>query len=151
MIEPQVFETQDAAYNCGRLLAVLAATQEKAHDFQLEGAGVVERYFSSASVSPSSALPLLLRLNRHHLEKIRKSENGKRIADGIEKDIQNIMTNFVAPGPGQPPEFPRYLNLKQQGRFAIGFYQQKAGTWERIQKAVQGKKQKESNTKEVSE
>jgi CRISPR-associated protein Csd1 len=41
MIEPQVFETDDPAYNCGRLLAVLAEAQQKAHDYDLN-TGIAE-------------------------------------------------------------------------------------------------------------
>jgi CRISPR-associated protein Csd1 len=122
VIEPQVFETNDPAYNCGRLLAVLAAAQERAHQFSLEGPGVAERYFGAASASPTLVFPLLLRLNRHHLEKISKSGG----ALYIERRIQNIMAHFMSEAPGEPPEFPRHLNLQAQGRFAIGFYQEKA-------------------------
>ena len=70
MIEPQIFETNDPAYNCGRLLAVLGKAQQKAHEYKLEGPGVAERYFGTASTAPSSVFPLLIRLNRHHLSKI---------------------------------------------------------------------------------
>ena len=38
--ERQTTDTEDSAYQCGRLLAVLAEAQAKAHDYQLEGAGV---------------------------------------------------------------------------------------------------------------
>jgi CRISPR-associated protein Csd1 len=126
MIEPQVFETDDEAYNCGRLLAVLAEAQERAHEFKLEGAGIAERYFGAASVAPCSVLPLLIRLNRHHLEKMRKSDKYRSHVPYIEAEIQNIMALLVSRIAGKPPEFPRYLDLKKQGRFAIGFYQQKA-------------------------
>ena len=121
-----MFETDDAAYNCGRLLAVLAETQAKAHEYRLEGAGVAERYFGTATVSPSSVFPLLLRLNRHHLDKIRKSDRFASHAHFIERDMQGILTKFQPAAEGQPPQFPRHLDLQAQGRFAIGFYQQKA-------------------------
>ncbi len=45
----QLSDTDDQAYNLGRLLCVLAALQDKAHDYQLEGPGIVERYYGSAS------------------------------------------------------------------------------------------------------
>ena len=51
MIESRVFETDDAAYNCGRLLAVISEAQAKAHDYKLEGAGVAERYFGTVCIS----------------------------------------------------------------------------------------------------
>jgi len=119
-------DTEDAAYNCGRLFAILAATQAKAHDFKLEGAGVAERYFGTASVSPSSVLPLLIRLNRHHLNKIRKSDRYRGHERFIQEQIEAVMVLFKPAKPGLPPSFPRTLDLQGQGRFALGFYQQNA-------------------------
>jgi CRISPR-associated protein Csd1 len=139
MIQPELFETSDAAYNCGRLLAVLADAQAKAHEYGLQGPGVAERYFGMASVSPSSVFPLLIRLNRHHLDKIKKSEKFKSHANFIEGAIQKIAVLFQPDGPGQPPEFPRHLDLQKQGRFAIGFYQQKAATEVARNKAINQK------------
>ncbi len=119
-------DTEDAAYNCGRLLAILASTQAKAHDFKLEGAGVSERYFGTASVSPSSVLPLLIRLNRHHLNKIRKSDRFGGHERFIQEQIEDVLVLFKPARPGLPPTFPRTLDLQGQGRFALGFYQQHA-------------------------
>ena len=133
MIEAKVFETDDQAYNCGRLLAVLAEIQAKAHDYKLSGAGVAERYFGTASVSPASVFPLLLRLNRHHLDKIKKSPRYGGDERFLEDDIQTILTKFKPDAPTEAPEFPRHMTLQEQGRFAIGFYQQKADTEQRKQ------------------
>ena len=119
-------DTEDSAYNCGRLLAILAATQAKAHDFKLEGAGVTERYFGTASVSPSSVFPLLIRLNRHHLNKISKSERYGGHERFIQQQIESVLTLFKPARSGLSPTFPRSLDLQAQGRFALGFYQQHA-------------------------
>ena len=125
-IKPQLTaDTNDAAYNCGRLLAVLAATQAKAHDYQLT-TGVAERYFGTATTSPSSVLTLLLRLNRHHLDKIAKSEKWQGDERFLEEQIEEISTKFKPRGEKLPPTFPRNLDLQAQGRFALGFYQQQA-------------------------
>ena len=116
--ERQTADTGDVAYQCGRLLAVLAETQDKAHDYQLKGAGVVERYFGTAMASPASVFPILLKLNRHHLSKIGKSDKYENHERSLEEAIQDVLTQFN--------QFPRTLDLHAQGRFAIGFYQQKA-------------------------
>ena len=116
--ERQTADAGDAAYQCGRLLAVLAETQAKAHDYQLEGAGVVERYFGTAMASPASVFPILLKLNRHHLSKIGKSDKYENHERFLDEAIQDVLT--------QVNQFPRTLDLHAQGRFAIGFYQQKA-------------------------
>jgi CRISPR-associated protein Csd1 len=126
MIEPQVFETDDAAYNCGRLLAVLAEAQQKAHDYKLEGAGVAERYFGTACAAPASVFPLLIRLNRRHLNAISKSEKYKGHERFFEAAIQDILALFRPCERQRPPVFPRVLDLQAQGRFALGFYQQQA-------------------------
>jgi CRISPR-associated protein Csd1 len=125
-MHPQVFETDDLAYNCGRLLAVLAEAQQKAHEYKLEGAGIAERYFGTACSSPASVFPLLMRLNRHHLNKIRKSDRYKGHERFLEGAIQQILALFKPESCNQPPKFPRVLDLQAQGRFALGFYQQQA-------------------------
>ena len=126
-IKPELTaDTDDSAYNCGRLLAILSAAQDKAHEFKLEGPGVAERYFGTASVSPASVFPLLLRLNRHHLNKIGKSERYGGHEQFIQRQIEGVLLRFKAKRPGAPPTFPRTFDLQSQGRFAIGFYQQTA-------------------------
>ena len=74
--------------------AVLAAAQDKAHDYKLEGAGVAERYFGTASVSPASVFPLLLRLNRHHLNKVGKSDRFGSHERFITEQIQQVLALF---------------------------------------------------------
>ncbi len=111
-------KAEDAAYQCGRLLAVLAEAQAKAHDYKLEGPGVAERYFGTAMASPASVFPILIKLNRHHLNSIRKSDKYKGHDRFLEEAIQDVSTKIYP--------FPRTLDLHAQGRFALGFYQQKA-------------------------
>lgn len=127
-------DTDDAAYNCGRLLAVLAAAQEtafnsdrkKGEEWKKPNASVMDRYFGTASVSPASVFPLLLRLNRHHLNKISKSERVGGQERFIQAQIESVLVLFRPEQPGKPPVFPRTLDLQCQGRFALGFYQQTA-------------------------
>lgn len=123
--------TDDASYQCGRLLAILAETQAKAHDYRLEGAGVTERYFGTAMASPASVFPILLKLNRHHLNKISKSDNFHGHERFLEEAVQDVLT--------QVNQFPRTLDLHAQGRFAIGFYQQKAADRKAREAAKQSK------------
>jgi len=124
MIEPNITDIEDVAYNCGRLLAIFDDLQMAAHDYQLEGAGVTARYYGSASSAPNSAFGILWRLHQHHLKKVGRKNRGK--AEAITKKIENISMKFQNPSPNKPPQFPRSFNLQQQGRFALGFYQQKA-------------------------
>lgn len=130
-IKPELTaDTDDAAYNCGRLLSVFNETQKKAHEYGLKGATVAEKYFGTASTSPAYVFPYLVKLNRHHLQKIGKSAKyagGERF---LEEAIFTILSRL-----GQTeemrrnkiaPSLPRTLDLQAQGRFALGFYQQMA-------------------------
>ena len=110
--------SKDPGYLCGRLLAVLARAQQKAHNYSLSGSGVAERYFGMAMSSPQSVFPLLMKLNRHHLSKLDKTDPRGVVDDYIEKDIQNIVKELS--------DFPSTLDLKKQGRFALGYYHEQA-------------------------
>jgi len=101
-------ERREVSYLLGRLFAVL----EKA---QLDALGKVnatikDRFFSAASATPASVFPQLLRLSQHHIE---KAEYGY-VSD---RRISKIMEHVDV--------FPVHLNLKEQGLFAIAYYQQK--------------------------
>lgn len=131
MIEPQLTDTNDAAYNCGRLLAVLQSLQSVAHEYELKGPGVVEKYYGTASTAPGTVLPVLLRLGRHHLRKLRQLDKGGA-ASRIEHELGEICARFQGQG-GDAPSFPAFLSLAEQGRFALGFYQQEAHRRRQIQ------------------
>lgn len=123
----ELADTPDPAYNLGRLLAVFENLQDRYHNYERKGVGIVERYYGTASSAPASAFPLLCRLSRHHLSKLKKGvEKDKAAAYAIEKDIADIFSKFQPTVSGQPPVFPRILTLEDQGKFALGFYQQKA-------------------------
>jgi len=152
MIEPRVFETTDPAYNCGRLLAIFDDLQMQAHSYKLEGAGVVERYYGSASSAPNSAFGILWRLHQHHLRKIsRNGDAGKRAAEAIKRRIGDIATLFPQPAPNLPPQFPRTFGLQEQGRFALGFYQQMAARRAAIDEYLKKKKAGELKPEEVDD
>ncbi len=130
---PHLCDTDDASYNLGRLLCQLASLQKIAHRGEgkaakeLEGPGIVERYYGTASSAPATVFAVLIKLHQHHLRKLeQKGAQGRRIAASRRSRIAEIVGKFPAGGPGQPPQFPRQLTLEEQGRFALGFYQQMA-------------------------
>ena len=102
----------DPAYLLGRLFAGLEKTQEDA----LTGinATIRDRFYSSASATPASVFPRLLRTYQHHLAKLNGGAKVNR-----EKLVQEIMATIHSNG------FPAQLNLKSQGVFAIGYYHQR--------------------------
>ncbi len=69
----------DEAYNCGRLLAVFEELQAAYHEYKLEGASVVEKYYGTAAASPNSAFGILWRLHQHHLKKVRRNNPAKAV------------------------------------------------------------------------
>lgn len=98
-------------YNLGRLFAVLEKVQTEAlGDIN---APIRERYYASASATPVTCFPLLMRLKNHHLAKL--SNKGRVV--NLEKAIAAIVNNFK--------DFPAHLSMQNQGRFAVGYYHQR--------------------------
>jgi CRISPR-associated protein Csd1 len=113
------------AYQCGRLLAFLARCQGAtlgAKDFGAS-APLLDRYFGAASTTPRSVFPTLLRLNRHHLSSIRDQNRG--FAFNLERELDGLLYPFKQVS-APTPDFPAILGLPDQGRFALGFYHQRA-------------------------
>jgi CRISPR-associated protein Csd1 len=102
----------DPAYHCGRLLAVLAKLQQSA--LGDVGAGVVQRFYPSASTAPSMTFGRLVGNSRNHLSKL---EGG--LSFWYEQRIAEVMGRLG-------DKIPRILNLEEQGLFALGYYQQLA-------------------------
>ncbi len=151
-MKSHVFETDDPAYNCGRLLAVLDSLQRSAHGMSFDGATIAERYFGSASTTPNTAFSLLWKLHQHHLKKLRQQgEKGQRAAAKIKTSITEIAGFFEPVIPGAPPQFPRYFTLVEQGRFALGFYQQMAARKAAIDEYMRKKKSGELKPEEVDD
>ena len=101
-------DSTNIAYRLGRLFAIL----EKAQKDAVPGANttIKDRYYGSASATPRTVFPQLLRLAQHHIQ---KAEYGKRNDGMIEDVMQGIQ------------EFPAHLSLDSQGMFAIGYYHQR--------------------------
>ena len=103
-------ENEDPAYRLGRLFATLEKTQEDA--LGSVNAGIRDRFYSSASATPGSVFPRLMRTYQHHLSKM---EGGLKV--NRERLIQEILDPLE--------RFPSFLNLQAQGLFAIGYYHQR--------------------------
>lgn len=151
-MKTHVFDTTDSAYNCGRLLAIFDSLQRSAHGSSFEGATIAERYFGSASTTPNSAFSLLWRLHQHHLKKLRQQgEKGQRASNKIKNSIIEIAGMFESKDSGTPPQFPRYFTLVEQGKFALGFYQQMAARKAAIDEYLKKKKAGELKPEEIDD
>ena len=100
------------AYHCGRLMAVYAQLQYSA--LGDVGAGVVQRYYASASATPALVLGRLARLGQFHLNKL---EGG--LPRWYEELLANIWSRLG-------DDIPKTLDLDGQTLFALGYYQQMA-------------------------
>jgi CRISPR-associated protein Csd1 len=103
-------EHPQPAYHCGRLMAMLAALQYRA--LGDVGAGVVQRYYASASSTPALVLGRLVRTAQFHLDKLDRGLarwHEGRIADTWGRIRQDV---------------PPTLDLEGQTVFALGYYQQ---------------------------
>ena len=122
MIQPQLnTETKDSAYISGRLLAVLAEIQAKAHDYKIK-TGITEKFFGSVMKSPAKVFPRLIKLSNHHLSKIKRSGKSERFL----RDDRNEILSLFQTGTIDAPAFETKLDISAQGRFTIGFCQQMA-------------------------
>ncbi len=120
-VTKEICETNNRSYNCGRLLAVLDELQYKAQGDL--GADILARYYGNASTFPGNVFPRLLRLARVHLNKLKRDEPAAGYA--LEAKIGDICALFPRLK-NDAPEFPGQLDIFDQGRFALGFHQQKA-------------------------
>lgn len=111
-------------YLLGRLFAVLESAQYAA--LGKINATIRDRYYGAASATPAAVFPLLLRTSAHHIAALRKEKKG----GWVDKEIEEILGAINEPLDREPPdrkaEFPRSLSIEQQGRFAIGYYHQRA-------------------------
>lgn len=118
-------ENTDPAYLLGRLFAALEKTQQDALGDR--NAGLRDKFYSSASATPASVFPRILRTYQHHLEKVPSgklaekigSEKARKAKIGRERLIQEILSGIPSSG------FPHNFNLKSQGIFALGYYHQR--------------------------
>ncbi len=122
-------------YLCGRLLSVLEEIQQRAARYRLNTT-LVERYIGSASTSPGTTFPQLLKLAESgHLPKIRK----ERMGYGHMRE----MMQDVCAGIDESGGFPSVLSLREQGEFMLGFYHQRA-EFARQRKLAREQRQAES-------
>jgi CRISPR-associated protein Csd1 len=102
-------------YRLGRLFATLERIQIR--KFTQKGgkepnSTIRDKYYGSASGTPVAVFGTLIRLSKHHLANL--DNVGERI--NFEKLLGEIMCGIN--------DFPSYLQLDDQGRFAIGYYHQ---------------------------
>ena len=104
-------ESKNPYYTLGRLFSVLETVQSVANPGI--NATIKDRYFNSASATPSIVFPTLLNLSEKHRKKLAA---GQRIH--YERQIMELLAVL-----GE--SFPTRLSLPQQGTFQLGYYHQR--------------------------
>ncbi|MCC6314061.1 MAG: type I-C CRISPR-associated protein Cas8c/Csd1 [Thermomicrobiales bacterium] len=108
--------SDDVAYRCGRLLAVLDAVQRRS--LGTPNATLIDKYYGSASSAPAAVFGTLLAGAQHHMAKLRKDERSRGAYVALDRRLQDVMEGIDL--------FPRTLTLPEQGMFALGYYHQRA-------------------------
>lgn len=103
-------DSANIPYTLGRLFSVLEAIQSSANPGI--NTTIKDKYFNSASATPSRVFPTLINLSQKHL---RKLDKGWSISYG--KQLTELTDNL-----GET--FPDRLSLPQQGAFQLGYYHQ---------------------------
>ena len=106
-------ENKNTAYQLGRLFAVLEGAQYAA--LGRVNAPIGDRYYAAASATPARVFGPLLRGLKHHVSDAKKRGRG----GWIEPKVGEIMLML-------PPDLPKTLRLEDQGRFAVGYYHERA-------------------------
>ena len=101
------------AYHLGRLFAVLEAAQYAA--LGRVNASIGDRYYGAASATPARVFGPLLRGAQTHLSAARKLGKGGWIPYRLEEIMGAL-----------PATLPPSLRLEDQGRFAVGYYHERA-------------------------
>lgn len=101
-------QRNETAYCLGRAFAILERIQEAAN----EKVTITNRYFNSASATPATVFPLLLRLSQSHLAKIERSS--PRYASSLRRQLHEVLNEE------RVSSFPKRLSLDEQGDFMLG-------------------------------
>lgn len=106
-------DNPNVAYQLGRLFATLESAQREA--LGQVNAPIGDRYYGAASSTPARVFAALLRGAKTHASDARKRNRG----GWIEPKLNEIIAKL-------PADLPRSLRLEDQGRFAVGYYHERA-------------------------
>lgn len=112
-------ERSDAPYVLGRLFSVLESIQESVNPGL--NATIKNKYYDSASATPSVIFPIVISLSDKHLTKLVRDRKG--LAIHFEKMRGALLDRLDA--------FPKRLSLEEQGDFILGYHHQNQKRYEK--------------------
>ena len=110
------------AYLYGRLLRVFEEIQYAA--LGEVNASVVDKFYGTFSAAPALIFARLFANAQNHLRKLRGERPGAAVE--LDRRLSEVVRQLPPAGPAGT------LSLADQGRFALGYYHQKAKTFEEI-------------------
>ena len=122
------------AYVCGRLMAVFEQIQYAA--LGDVNANVTDKFFGTFSAAPAMLLGRLFSNAQNHLRKLRGGDK-HRVFVSLDKLLTEVSGLLTAPPKGK-------LSLHDQGRFALGYYHEKARRFEEIAERQAAKAEREA-------
>jgi len=102
----------NVGYLFGRLFAVLEKIQEQS--VLGINSTIRDHYYTTASSTPATVFPQLLKMKNYHLEKIKFR--------GVRRKYEKLLAEIIN---RIPTDMPSGLVMEEQARFAIGYYHQK--------------------------
>ena len=122
------------AYLCGRLFSVLENIQYASSTGKLNRT-IKDAYFSTACAKPALVFPKLIKLSQYHINKL---EVGGQI--NYDKAITEIVSKLNQ-------SFPSVLSLEEQGKFILGYYQERESYFKRLENSKNSQKKDSEEVK----
>ncbi|MET9343628.1 type I-C CRISPR-associated protein Cas8c/Csd1 [Nonomuraea sp. NPDC003804] len=129
LLERLNLDTRDPAYLCGRVFAVLEDIQRAALDNVNTTIG--DKFFGAAMARPLPVLTMLRKNATGHLRRLRGTKKAAGFA--LDKRLDEIFQKFAA-------EMPATLDLAGQGRFVLGYHQQRSADRDAARAAAAARK-----------
>ncbi|SDI54034.1 CRISPR-associated protein Csd1 [Sinosporangium album] len=128
LMESLNLDSNDPAYLCGRAFAVLEDIQRTA--LENINTTIGDKFFAAAMGRPLAVLTMLRKNSIGHLRRLRGTK--RAAGKALDNRLDEIFGRFTA-------DLPAVLDLQGQGRFAIGYHQQRAHDREAARSAARGR------------
>ena len=128
--------SDNVPYLLGRLFAVFMYAEKAVAK---RSATISDKWFGSASSSPSRAFPSLMRGFRHNISKLGKGDS-KSQGSGIRADKAAGEIARLLPAPG---DLPSFMVPENQARFFVGYYHQERALYTRTSAGETSKEENE--------